>query len=264
MIREVHLRRSDFNEIPWKFEAGTPAVGDAIGLGVAADYLHGPGHGRRPRARARPRRATRSRRCPREVPDIELYGPMDPALRGGVVPFNLPGHPPARRRPGPGPLRHRGPRRPPLHDAAPRAARPRGDRAGVASTSTRPARTSMPSPPASRSSASSTADGSSAGRDRQVAASPARDVRARRVASRPSIVPAMSASERFWLSFHLPSTRSMTISTPTIALQLALDVRHGRVVDRPRRRARRPRGDRLRRRTLASTQAGSSWMTSRP
>ena len=39
MIREVHLRRSDFNEIPWKFEAGTPAVGDAIGLGVAAEYL---------------------------------------------------------------------------------------------------------------------------------------------------------------------------------------------------------------------------------
>ncbi len=33
MIREVHLRRSEFNEIPWKFEAGTPAVADAIGLG---------------------------------------------------------------------------------------------------------------------------------------------------------------------------------------------------------------------------------------
>ena len=32
---------------------------------------------------------------PREVPDIELYGPLDPDLRGGVVPFNLPGHPPA-------------------------------------------------------------------------------------------------------------------------------------------------------------------------
>ena len=31
---------------------------------------------------------------PREVPGIELYGPLDPALRGGVVPFNLPGiHP---------------------------------------------------------------------------------------------------------------------------------------------------------------------------
>ena len=31
---------------------------------------------------------------PREVPDIALYGPMDPEVRGGVVPFNLPGiHP---------------------------------------------------------------------------------------------------------------------------------------------------------------------------
>ena len=39
MIREVHLRRSEFNEIPWKFEAGTPDVGAAIGLGAAADYL---------------------------------------------------------------------------------------------------------------------------------------------------------------------------------------------------------------------------------
>ena len=31
---------------------------------------------------------------PREVPGIELYGPLDPAVRGGVIPFNLPGiHP---------------------------------------------------------------------------------------------------------------------------------------------------------------------------
>jgi len=43
MIREVHLRRSEFNDIPWKFEAGTPAVGDAIGLGVAAEYLEAIG-----------------------------------------------------------------------------------------------------------------------------------------------------------------------------------------------------------------------------
>src|SRR4030095_6296270 len=43
MIREVHLRRSDFNDIPWKFEAGTPAVADAIGLGLAAEYLAGIG-----------------------------------------------------------------------------------------------------------------------------------------------------------------------------------------------------------------------------
>src|SRR4029078_4063210 len=45
MIREVHLRRSDWNDIPWKFEAGTPAVGGAIGAGGAAGYLGGVGRG---------------------------------------------------------------------------------------------------------------------------------------------------------------------------------------------------------------------------
>ena len=65
MIREVHLRRSEFNEIPWKFEAGTPAVGDAIGLGVAAEYLMdlGMDSGPRPRARARGLRARASSRA---------------------------------------------------------------------------------------------------------------------------------------------------------------------------------------------------------
>jgi cysteine desulfurase/selenocysteine lyase len=93
MIREVHLRRSDFNDIPWKFEAGTPAVGDAIGLGVAADYLMGIGMDA-VRVHERSLVAYALEVLPREVPGIELYGPMDPDLRGGVVPFNLPGiHP---------------------------------------------------------------------------------------------------------------------------------------------------------------------------
>src|SRR4051794_4037390 len=93
MIREVHLRRSDFNDIPWKFEAGTPAVGDAIGLGVAADYLGALGMDA-VRAHEVDLVAYALETLPREVPDIELYGPMDPELRGGVVPFNLPGiHP---------------------------------------------------------------------------------------------------------------------------------------------------------------------------
>lgn len=93
MIREVHLRRSDFNEIPWKFEAGTPAVGDAIGLGVAAEYLMGIGMDA-VREHERQLVAYALEVLPREVPSIELYGPLDPDLRGGVVPFNLPGiHP---------------------------------------------------------------------------------------------------------------------------------------------------------------------------
>ncbi len=81
MIREVHLRRSDFNEIPWKFEAGTPAVGDAIGLGVAVDYLTALGM-EAVREHERDLVAYALERLPAKVPDIELYGPMDPALRG--------------------------------------------------------------------------------------------------------------------------------------------------------------------------------------
>jgi cysteine desulfurase / selenocysteine lyase len=93
MIREVHLRRSEFNEIPWKFEAGTPAVGDAIGLGVAAEYLMALGMDA-VRDHERELVAYALEALPREVPGIELYGPMDPDGRGGVVPFNLPGiHP---------------------------------------------------------------------------------------------------------------------------------------------------------------------------
>jgi cysteine desulfurase/selenocysteine lyase len=93
MIREVHLRRSDFNDIPWKFEAGTPAVGDAIGLGVAVDYLQGVGMAS-VRQHERELVAYALETLARDVPGIELYGPMDPDLRGGVIPFNVPGiHP---------------------------------------------------------------------------------------------------------------------------------------------------------------------------
>ena len=89
MIREVHLRRSEFNDVPWKFEAGTPAVADAIGLGAAAEYLMNIGMDAvREHERALVSYALDV--LPREVPQIELYGPMDPDKRGGVVPFNLP------------------------------------------------------------------------------------------------------------------------------------------------------------------------------
>ena len=93
MIREVHLRRSEWNDIPWKFEAGTPAVGDAIGLGVAADYLSDLGMDA---VREHERELVEYALdvLPKRVPGIQLYGPLDPELRGGVIPFNLPGiHP---------------------------------------------------------------------------------------------------------------------------------------------------------------------------
>jgi len=39
MIREVHEDTASWNDLPWKFEAGTPAIAEAIGLGAAVDYL---------------------------------------------------------------------------------------------------------------------------------------------------------------------------------------------------------------------------------
>jgi cysteine desulfurase/selenocysteine lyase len=88
MIREVKLRRSEFNDVPWKFEAGTPDISAAIGLGVAADYLRELGMDR-VREHERLLVAYALDTLAREVPGIALYGP--PAdVRGGVVPFNLP------------------------------------------------------------------------------------------------------------------------------------------------------------------------------
>jgi cysteine desulfurase/selenocysteine lyase len=93
MIREVHLRRSEWNDIPWKFEAGTPDIAAEIGLGAAAEYLMSLGMDR-VREHERQLVAYALEVLPRELPMLQLYGPLDPDLRGGVVPFNVPGvHP---------------------------------------------------------------------------------------------------------------------------------------------------------------------------
>ena len=92
MIREVHLRRSEWNDVPWKFEAGTPDISATVGLGVAAEYLMSIGMDR-VAAHERTLVEYALDVLPREAPGLELYGP--PAgQRGGVVPFNVPGvHP---------------------------------------------------------------------------------------------------------------------------------------------------------------------------
>jgi cysteine desulfurase/selenocysteine lyase len=46
MIRRVTLQGSEWNELPWKFEAGTPSIAQAVGLGAAVDYLRDVGMGR--------------------------------------------------------------------------------------------------------------------------------------------------------------------------------------------------------------------------
>ena len=93
MIREVHLRRSEWNDVPWKFEAGTPDIAAAIGLGAAAEYLMGLGMDR-VREHEKQLLTYALVALQRELPSIQLYGPMDAGIRGGVIPFNLPGvHP---------------------------------------------------------------------------------------------------------------------------------------------------------------------------
>ncbi len=84
MISDVWLDRATWNEVPWKFEAGTPNVGGAIGLGAAIDYLERLGmdavaaHEREITAYAMERL--------REIPGLHILGPgVDE--RGGVVSF---------------------------------------------------------------------------------------------------------------------------------------------------------------------------------
>ncbi|HUG46848.1 MAG TPA: cysteine desulfurase [Candidatus Limnocylindria bacterium] len=93
MIRDVHLRRVTFNDVPYKFEAGTPDIGAAIGLGAALDYLSAIGM---ESVRAHEKELTDYAldALPREVSGIRIYGPRSSSNRGGIVTFNVEGvHP---------------------------------------------------------------------------------------------------------------------------------------------------------------------------
>ncbi|MBX5449728.1 cysteine desulfurase [Thermogemmatispora sp.] len=87
MIRSVSLRSSTWNDLPWKFEAGTPAIAEAVGLGAAVDYLNALGmewvreHERAITAYALERLRT--------VPQLQIYGPTSEEQRGGVISFTL-------------------------------------------------------------------------------------------------------------------------------------------------------------------------------
>jgi cysteine desulfurase/selenocysteine lyase len=86
MIDEVWLDHSTWAPVPERFEAGTPSVADVVGLGAAVDYLSGLGMGN-VRAHEAALTAYALDRLA-EIPDVQLYGPRDLAIRGGVVSFN--------------------------------------------------------------------------------------------------------------------------------------------------------------------------------
>ncbi|MBI3333706.1 MAG: cysteine desulfurase [Candidatus Omnitrophica bacterium] len=92
MIRDVWLEKAVWNDLPWKFEAGTPNVADVIAFGAAIDYLERIGMEEiRRHEEALTRHAIK---LLREIEGLTIYGPLDPARRGAAIAFNVNGlHP---------------------------------------------------------------------------------------------------------------------------------------------------------------------------
>jgi len=87
MIREVTATGFTTNDLPWKFEAGTPNIAESIGLGAAVDYLQKIGlanirqHEKEITGYALDRL--------RELIEVKIYGPLDVEKRGGLVSFTF-------------------------------------------------------------------------------------------------------------------------------------------------------------------------------
>jgi len=86
MIEYVADDRSTWNVLPHKFEAGTPNVGDAIGLAAACDYLDSIGMQNIRRHEQELTALASERLC--RIPEVTIYGP-GPADRSGVVSFTV-------------------------------------------------------------------------------------------------------------------------------------------------------------------------------
>ena len=91
MISTVTLERTTWNELPWKFEAGTPAIAECIGLGAAVDYLTGIGL---EKIAAHERVLTEyGHALLAQIDGVTQFGPA-PHRRGGVLSFDVDGiHP---------------------------------------------------------------------------------------------------------------------------------------------------------------------------
>ena len=87
MIRDVRLDGFTTNDVPWKFEAGTPPIAEAVGLAAAIDYLNALGM-HNVREHEKTLTAYALQRLQDSHPGLVLYGPPDAGRRGGVVSFN--------------------------------------------------------------------------------------------------------------------------------------------------------------------------------
>ena len=90
MVLEVSYEKASWADLPMKFEAGTPNIADSIALGSAVDYLNALGMGN---VREHEKDLTayaldRFRKA--DLEGLDLFGPDDPNIRGGVFSFNTP------------------------------------------------------------------------------------------------------------------------------------------------------------------------------
>jgi cysteine desulfurase/selenocysteine lyase len=92
MIKTVGDTESTWTDLPWKFEAGTSQIADAIGLGAAVDWVQALGIDQ---IRAHERSLSAyALAALREVPGLTIHGPAEAADRGGLISFVLDGvHP---------------------------------------------------------------------------------------------------------------------------------------------------------------------------
>jgi cysteine desulfurase / selenocysteine lyase len=87
MIRDVRKDGFTTNDVPWKFEAGTPAIAEAVGFGAAIDYLQGLGLDEVRRHEMDLTQYALDALDDRLGDKLTIYGPRDVAVRGGAISF---------------------------------------------------------------------------------------------------------------------------------------------------------------------------------
>ena len=92
MIKEVWIDHAQWNDLPWRFEPGTPPIAGAVGLHAAVEYL-----GKLGMERVRAHEQALTAQCLdalARIPGVTIFGPHNPELKGAVVAFNVEGlHP---------------------------------------------------------------------------------------------------------------------------------------------------------------------------
>jgi cysteine desulfurase/selenocysteine lyase len=92
MIKEVWIDHAQWNDLPWRFEPGTPPIAGVVGLRAAVEYL-----GKLGMERVAAHERDLTGRCLdtlQRIPGVTVYGPRNPEIKGAVVAFNVEGiHP---------------------------------------------------------------------------------------------------------------------------------------------------------------------------